>query len=121
LLILLPSYALSGLKDRIDWRFLVGVPTLVSLLTYFFYRSDKRRAEDGDWRVPESSLHLLELVGGWPGAFLAQRTLRHKTAKTSFQLIFWSIVILYQLAALDAISHGPASSFILHALGATSG
>ncbi len=51
-------------------------------------------------------LHLLELLGGWPGAFLAQQVFRHKTRKLSFQLVFWGIVLLHQLFWIDWLSGG---------------
>jgi uncharacterized membrane protein YsdA (DUF1294 family) len=101
ILLVLPAIALSRLAPAIDWRILVGVPFAVSLFTYLSYRSDKRRAEAGEWRIPEATLHLAELAGGWPGAFLAQRSYRHKTAKLSFQIVFWLIVLLHQFVALD--------------------
>ena len=37
---------------------------------------------------------LLGLLCGWPGALLAQQWLRHKTAKRSFQLVFWITVVV---------------------------
>lgn len=90
-----------------DWL-LFGIMGLMSLLTWFAYRSDKRRAGAGEWRIPEKELHLLELLGGWPGAFLAQRRLRHKTRKGSFQFVFIAIVLLHQLLAVDVIlGHAP--------------
>ena len=46
-------------------------------------------------------LHLAELLGGWPAAFVAQRALRHKISKTSYQATFWLIVALHQGVALD--------------------
>jgi uncharacterized membrane protein YsdA (DUF1294 family) len=76
---------------------------VVSLFTFFAYRSDKRRAEAGEWRIPESMLHMGELAGGWPGAFLAQRMFRHKTVKISYQVQFWMIVLVYQIVALDSL------------------
>lgn len=76
---------------------------VVSVLAWLNYRSDKKAAEAGAWRVSETMLHTLELFGGWPGAFLAQRRYRHKTKKASYQAIFQSIVFLYQLAALDIV------------------
>ncbi|HEY0947790.1 MAG TPA: DUF1294 domain-containing protein [Opitutaceae bacterium] len=99
----LPSYALSRLGTWVDWRLLSSLPLAVSAVTFFVYRSDKRRAEAGEWRIPESSLHLLELLGGWPGAFLAQRAFRHKTAKASFQVVFWAIVVVHEYVALDSV------------------
>ena len=57
---------------------------LVSILTVLVYAKDKSAAERGMWRVRESTLHLWSLLGGWPGAYVAQRTLRHKTRKDTF-------------------------------------
>jgi uncharacterized membrane protein YsdA (DUF1294 family) len=75
----------------------------VNALAWRCYANDKRRAREGLWRVPESTLHLLEAIGGWPAAFLVQRRLRHKCAKSSYQFVFWLIVLLYQLTAWDAL------------------
>lgn len=63
-----------------------------SSITYGLYALDKVRAQQGEWRISESTLHLLELVGGWPGALLAQEYKRHKTVKTSYQLLFWFMI-----------------------------
>ncbi len=63
----------------------------VAYLAYFF---DKAASLKGQWRTPETTLHLFSLVGGWPGAMLAQRTLRHKTQKQSFQVTYWATVLL---------------------------
>lgn len=67
----------------------------MSAITVAAYAIDKRRAAHGGRRLRERSLHLLELLGGWPGALLAQRTLRHKNAKASYQMVFWLIVIVH--------------------------
>lgn len=55
---------------------------------------DKHAARSGQWRIPESTLHLLELAGGWPGAFIAQRVTRHKTRKRSYRMAFRCMVVL---------------------------
>lgn len=64
---------------------------VMSSLTFAAYASDKLHAERGARRTSESTLHLLELLGGWPGALLAQEVIRHKTSKTSYQIIFWLV------------------------------
>ena len=102
-LLVLPGFALMRLLTWIDWRLLAGGLLTVSLITFLAYRSDKRRAEADEWRIPESMLHSAELIGGWPGAFLGQRSFRHKTSKISYQLVFWSIVLIHQLVALDCL------------------
>ncbi|MBU2966020.1 DUF1294 domain-containing protein [Amphritea sp. 2_MG-2023] len=66
----------------------------VSLLTLAIYYKDKSAAVAGAWRTPESRLHLLALLGGWPGAIIAQQTLRHKTQKKSFRVTFWLTLLL---------------------------
>ena len=100
-LMIAPALAALRLGDRHGfWLVAVWYP-LCSALTWFLYYDDKRRARLGAWRAPESSLHLFGLVGGWPGAFLAQRQLRHKVSKLKFQVMFWAIVALHELVAID--------------------
>ena len=103
LLLVVPGYALGRSASQIDWRVLIGAPLALSTFAYFAYRSDKRRAEAGEWRIPESTLHLVALIGGWPGAFLAQRKFRHKTSKNSFQFVFWVVVLTHQAVAIDSL------------------
>lgn len=69
---------------------------VVSLLTFALYWDDKRSATRGTWRTSEAMLHFFELMGGWPGALLAQQRFRHKTRKASFQVVFWAIVLVHQ-------------------------
>lgn len=65
-----------------------------SIITYGVYARDKTAAQNAGRRVPESTLHLMSLVGGWPGALIAQVLLRHKTRKTSFLIGYWLTVIV---------------------------
>lgn len=66
----------------------------VSSATFAAYAFDKMAAEKGAWRTKESTLHLLALFGGWPGALIAQSRLRHKTRKQPFRRLFWATVVL---------------------------
>lgn len=78
------------------WQVLVatlGCYLGMSALTFAVYAIDKAAARRHAWRVPESTLHLLALLGGWPGAVLAQQALRHKTRKQPFRRIFWATVV----------------------------
>ncbi|MDQ9169113.1 cold shock and DUF1294 domain-containing protein [Oxalobacteraceae bacterium R-40] len=65
-----------------------------SSVTFLVYALDKSAASRNAWRTQESTLHALALMGGWPGAVAAQRLLRHKSAKKSFQITFWGTVML---------------------------
>ena len=73
---------------------IAGAYAGTSLLTFIVYAVDKSAAKAGRWRTAESTLHLLALAGGWPGALLAQRWLRHKSAKRKFRVVFWATVLL---------------------------
>jgi uncharacterized membrane protein YsdA (DUF1294 family) len=79
---------------------------LISLFSFCQYWLDKQSAQKGRWRTPENSLHLAEVLGGWPGALVAQQVFRHKTRKPSFQLVFWAIVALHQAFWLDRLALG---------------
>ena len=71
---------------------IAGIYALASLVTFIAYSIDKDRAHLGRWRLRESTLHLKELLGGWPGALIAQRVFRHKLRKTGYMIFVWLIV-----------------------------
>jgi uncharacterized membrane protein YsdA (DUF1294 family)/cold shock CspA family protein len=78
------AIVMSGaLPNYVLWWFLG-----VSAMTFAFYAKDKMAAKEGGQRTPESTLHTLALVGGWPGALYAQELLRHKSSKKSFRTVF---------------------------------
>jgi len=66
----------------------------LSVAAFALYAGDKRAAQRGSWRTSEAMLLLVGLLGGWPGAILAQQVLRHKTSKRSFQAVFWVSVVV---------------------------
>lgn len=71
-----------------------GLYLVASCVTFLAYWYDKSAARNDGWRIKESRLHGLSLVGGWPGAFVAQKLLRHKSRKPSFRIVFWTTVLL---------------------------
>jgi uncharacterized membrane protein YsdA (DUF1294 family) len=71
---------------------------LVNLLTLVIYGADKLSARKAWRRVPESTLLVFGVVGGWPGAMVAQQVFRHKTQKQPFKTWFFISVILSALA-----------------------
>lgn len=74
--------------------FILVLYLIASLITLIMYTVDKSAARKGARRTPENTLHMLSLVGGWPGALVAQQQLRHKTRKQSFRSVFWVTVFL---------------------------
>jgi uncharacterized membrane protein YsdA (DUF1294 family) len=66
----------------------------MSLLALACYGKDKLAARKDSWRISENTLHWISLLGGWPGAILAQRLFNHKTSKQSFRIFFWITVVI---------------------------
>jgi uncharacterized membrane protein YsdA (DUF1294 family) len=73
----------------------VWIYLLMSVLTFLAYWWDKSAARGKRWRIRENVLHLLALLGGWPGGLVAQQILRHKNRKAGFQVIFWMIGVIH--------------------------
>ena len=88
------AFLLSSVATgRLHYLFLPAY-IVASCLAYMTYAFDKAASMQGKWRTEESALHLVSLLGGWPGAMLAQRMFRHKTRKRSFQVTYWLTVAL---------------------------
>jgi len=64
------------------------------VVSFVAYAIDKVAAQKGNWRTPEATLHLMSLVGGWPGALISQQFLRHKSSKTKFKVMYKATVLL---------------------------
>ena len=74
--------------------FFILAYVVMSLVTFVAYAMDKNAARKGKWRTPESTLHLLALFCGWPGALIAQNQLRHKSRKQPFKAILWVTIVV---------------------------
>jgi uncharacterized membrane protein YsdA (DUF1294 family) len=83
---------------------LLAIYTVASIICFFAYAADKAAAREGRRRTPERTLLLLGLVGGWPGAVLAQTHLRHKSSKNAFLTKFW-ITVAINMGVLLALKH----------------
>lgn len=85
---------LIGLSALLGWLPLeiLALYLAASSITFIAYAIDKSAAQNNRWRTKESTLHLLSLTGGWLGALLAQKTLRHKSKKEEFQAVYWVTV-----------------------------
>lgn len=70
----------------------------MSAITLAAFTLDKRAARLGRRRIPERTLHTLELLGGWPGALLGMRLVRHKRRKGSYIAALVLIIALHAAA-----------------------
>ncbi len=106
------SVFVGKLPLAVLWLYLLG--SVVAFLAYAFDKSAARRDK---WRTQESTLHLFAVVGGWPGALAAQKLLRHKSKKQSFQIVFWVTVVL-NCSALAWLWSAPGAGALRSFLGA---
>ena len=93
----IPIFACIFAGAMINWRPPIMIALIylgLSFITFVAYALDKAAAMRGGWRTKENTLHILALVGGWPGALLAQQLLRHKSTKTEFRWFFWTTVVV---------------------------
>lgn len=84
-------------SGRWPWA-MAGIALSLSAIAFVAYWWDKRAAQADRWRTPEAHLHLIALLGGWPGAALAQHWLRHKSRKPAFRATFYGTVVLNVVA-----------------------
>jgi uncharacterized membrane protein YsdA (DUF1294 family) len=80
---------------------IAGTSALMSIAAFIAFAWDKRCAALGRRRIPERTLHTLELLGGWPGALLAILWLRHKNRKPAF-LVWTGLISALHLACWAA-------------------
>ena len=85
------------------WLLIPAWYLLMSLISFVLYGLDKRRAQRGSWRIRERTLHIADLLGGFPGGFVAQRVFRHKTRDTKFLVLYWLGVVVNAGALVAAL------------------
>ncbi len=75
---------------------------LFNIITFFTYGIDKYKAIRDKWRVPESTLIILALVGGSVGALLGMKVFRHKTKHPKFY-IGVPLILVLQIVSIGFI------------------
>lgn len=111
---------LSVVASSVAWGKLPSVVLTVylsaSAVAFVAYAWDKFAARNNRWRTSESTLHLLGLSGGWPGALVARHALRHKSQKQPFVVTFWVTVVL-NIVALGWFLSPTGQTFLESILG----
>ncbi|MEW4454289.1 cold shock and DUF1294 domain-containing protein [Bremerella sp. JC817] len=95
---------------RISWL-VVAACGVMSIATFLVYSFDKLSAKLDKRRIPEATLHLMGLLGGWPGALYAQRLVRHKSSKKKFLFTFW-ITVFLNIAVIGYLVWSGESGFV---------
>ena len=76
---------------------------LVNLIAFVLYGVDKRRARQGRWRISESTLLGIALLGGAIGAMVGMKVFHHKTKHKKFSLGL-PVIFVLQMALVLYIS-----------------
>jgi uncharacterized membrane protein YsdA (DUF1294 family) len=95
-------FTLHSLLQHTPWTHIALYLMFINVVTFWMYRLDKQAAIEKNWRIPEQTLHFAMMIGGTLGAIIAQQRFRHKTKKTSFQIVFRSLLLL-QLVVIAAL------------------
>ena len=72
---------------------LVAYVAIINTLAFIAYGIDKLKAKKGKWRIPESTLLLLAIIGGSIGAWFGIKVWHHKTLHKKFRYGIPLIVI----------------------------
>jgi uncharacterized membrane protein YsdA (DUF1294 family)/cold shock CspA family protein len=111
----IPASVAIYLTATVLWQvpgWVAALYAIASLVAFGLYVIDKSAAIANSWRVSESALLVVGLLGGWPGAIAAQQLLRHKSSKATFRSAFWGTVLLNVVGFLVAAS--PLTRNLLH-------
>lgn len=73
---------------------------IINIITFLAMFIDKRKARKGRWRISESTLFILVLLGGGIGGIAGMYTFRHKTQKARFFIGFPAILIFEILVVI---------------------
>lgn len=76
-----------------------GYLIFVNLVGFYSMWSDKRKAKKGAWRIPESELMGIALLGGSVGSWLGMKKFRHKTKHPKFYIGI-PVIIKWQMVCI---------------------
>jgi len=98
-----------------EWiAWLYGVDCLfMGLISFLAYGIDKRRSQTRGNRIPERTLHWIDLAGGWIGGWMGRRLFRHKTRDTRFLILARAIMVIHCVIifTLGFVSVGGGGSY----------
>lgn len=67
----------------------------INIIAFIVYGIDKFKAKKGYWRIPESTLLLLAIIGGSVGAWLGMMLWRHKTKHWKFMIGVPAVFVIH--------------------------
>ena len=83
----------------------------INVITFLTYGIDKLKAKKGKWRIPESTLLLLAIIGGSIGAWLGIKVWHHKTLHKKFKYGI-PLIVIAQIAIIFYIFRENIQAYI---------
>ncbi len=81
---------------------IVYILIVINVITFLVYGIDKWKAKQGSWRISETTLLLLAIIGGSIGALLGMQVWHHKTMHLKF-MYGLALILLAQIATIYLI------------------
>lgn len=85
-------------REIILWIYLL----LINTISFALFKTDKKRARKREWRIPESTLLLVSILGGAVGGILGMNVFRHKTKKAVF-VIGMPLLLIFNIFIIKLI------------------
>lgn len=85
---------------------LIGYVIIINLTGFFLMGIDKKKAVKHAFRIPESTLFIVALIGGSLGSLLGMYVFHHKTRHWYF-VYGMPAILLLQLIALLVLLYAP--------------
>lgn len=70
---------------------------IINIITFIMYGIDKQQAIKNNYRISETTLLTLSLIGGSLGSILGMIIFHHKTKKIKFKLLNTIFLIIHIL------------------------
>lgn len=84
----------------------------VNIISFIVMGIDKRRAQKRAWRIPESTLFVLAIIGGSIGSILGMHLFHHKTRHWYF-LYGMPAILIVQILLVVALIFSPIEFLVM--------
>lgn len=88
------------MENLFNIKYILIYLIIINLISFLAMYIDKKKAKWGKWRIKESTLFTLVLLGGGIGGIAGMYTFRHKTKKPRFVIGFPLILIVEIICAI---------------------
>ena len=92
--------------------YIVSYLIIINLIGFVIMGVDKLKAKKRAWRIPESTLFVVALIGGSLGTTIGMHVFRHKTRHWYF-LYGMPAILVIQIAIVVVLIYSPIQFTIL--------